>query len=293
MSKQVGTKPYQTPRNADLGTMAYQDSNAVNIDGGVIRSDSLKVGESDNISSALTSLRGIGANTYLNIKRVDDERYIDIGHWVSDTQLEVGNANLYIKTQHEYDMYLGTKNTPRVRVSSDGVITLGKDTNSFYTTSNNSGTSVHVTGPVSLGWGLTSESRKGGRHVLGWYQTSPYGSGSYLHIRTSLWGGAGGNTQYIMGGFEIKGYRYVAGSANCHQFIQFHNWNGELPGYSRSNSGDWQPDNIAYVGSNGYVYLRLVNANYVGFTINLFQYPWYPTREISVTDTISSNSLTL
>ena len=26
MTKQVGTKPYQTPRNADLGTLAYQDS---------------------------------------------------------------------------------------------------------------------------------------------------------------------------------------------------------------------------------------------------------------------------
>lgn len=25
MTKQVGTKPYQTPRNADLGTLAYQD----------------------------------------------------------------------------------------------------------------------------------------------------------------------------------------------------------------------------------------------------------------------------
>ena len=32
MTKQVGTKPYQTPRNADLGTLAYQDHNDVAID---------------------------------------------------------------------------------------------------------------------------------------------------------------------------------------------------------------------------------------------------------------------
>ena len=31
MTKQVGTKPYQTPRNADLGTLAYQDHESVEI----------------------------------------------------------------------------------------------------------------------------------------------------------------------------------------------------------------------------------------------------------------------
>jgi hypothetical protein len=31
MSKLVGTKPYQTPRNADLGTLAYQDKDNVNL----------------------------------------------------------------------------------------------------------------------------------------------------------------------------------------------------------------------------------------------------------------------
>lgn len=31
MSKLVGTKPYQTPRNADLGTLAYQDKDSTNL----------------------------------------------------------------------------------------------------------------------------------------------------------------------------------------------------------------------------------------------------------------------
>lgn len=34
MSKQIGTKPYQTPRNADLGTMAYIDPHEVQSEGG-------------------------------------------------------------------------------------------------------------------------------------------------------------------------------------------------------------------------------------------------------------------
>jgi len=36
MSKLIGNNPNQVPTNADLGTMAYQDTDSVNIDGGSI-----------------------------------------------------------------------------------------------------------------------------------------------------------------------------------------------------------------------------------------------------------------
>jgi len=53
MTKQVGTKPYQTPRNADLGTMAYQDA--------------------DNASLKSPSIVGEDNDTALSIKKPNGE----------------------------------------------------------------------------------------------------------------------------------------------------------------------------------------------------------------------------
>ena len=69
MSKVIGTAPYQVPTNADLGTMAFQDSSAVNITGGIIS----LTGSSSNVASIstttgaliLTGGAGIGGNLYV------------------------------------------------------------------------------------------------------------------------------------------------------------------------------------------------------------------------------------
>lgn len=74
MSSLIGNNPDQLPTNGDLGGMAFQDPKAVNITGGVIDVDSLKVsGGSVALASALAALELI----------VDGKQdAITIGSWI-------------------------------------------------------------------------------------------------------------------------------------------------------------------------------------------------------------------
>ena len=180
---------------------------------------------------------------------------------------------------------------------SDKKITMGPQVHNEASTTNTCGQAVHIAGG-SLGIGAvsnyTTRSGEGGRYVLGWYHANAYtgrSGNSYLHLVTSLWGGGSphGQSEFIMGGFKIKSYRYSpAGVAE--EIIMFHNWSGSLPGYSREHNGTWDPGNAAYVNSNGYVTIRLNSQNYVGYIIDLIQYNWYPVRDITVTAATFSNS---
>ena len=180
--------------------------------------------------------------------------------------------------------------TVKIYVGDDGTITMGKNVNSYVATSGDSGTELHVTGPISFGQGNTSEWSKAGRRVLGWYSTTYHSSGSYTHIETDLWGGGSpyGQSEYIMGGFEIRGYRY-ASPGHSFEMIGFHNWGGSLAAYNVASMGNWSAGCIAYVGSNGYVYIRVPNGAYYGFIIDVYQYAWYPIRDINVVN-IHQNS---
>ena len=180
--------------------------------------------------------------------------------------------------------------TVKIYVGDDGTITMGKNVNSYVATSGDSGTELHVTGPISFGQGNTSEWSKAGRRVLGWYSTTYHSSGSYTHIETDLWGGGSpyGQSEYIMGGFEIRGYRY-ASPGHSFEMIGFHNWGGGLSAYNVASMGNWSAGCIAYVGSNGYVYIRVPNGAYYGFIIDVYQYAWYPIRDINVVN-IHQNS---
>ena len=57
MSKLVGTKPYQTPRNADLGTLAYQDADYLNLENSIIKGPTY-------LSSNFNSETGIAGNGF-------------------------------------------------------------------------------------------------------------------------------------------------------------------------------------------------------------------------------------
>jgi hypothetical protein len=138
-------------------------------------------------------------------------------------------------------------------------------------------------------------SNRDGRYITGWWVGATSGSYSWLHIKTNLWGGGSprGNDMYIMGGFHIMGY-YYSNPGNCDQWIMFHNWSGTTQNaYNRTNAGNWAPDNAAYVGSDGYVYLRLASSTYMGYHIDLHQTPIYPLRDITVLSTTYSNSSTI
>jgi hypothetical protein len=155
----------------------------------------------------------------------------------------------------------------------------------------NNSSAINEPGIINVG----AISNRDGRYVVGWWVGYTGGGTTYRHIKTSLWGGGSpyGNSDYIMGGFHIMGY-YYSTPGQCDQWITFHNWSGSTQnGYNRSNAGNWTPDNAAYVGADGYVYIRLVSAGYMAYHIDLHQFPIYPVRNITVVSVTDSNALTI
>ena len=236
-----------------------------------------------NANSALT-IGGSFINSYSSTIYLDNNNTSGADGWLNTTddswtlKTNAGQGGLAIGT--------GTpqSSTARIHIGNDGTITMGKSVSGYVGTSGDSNSQLHVTGPITFGHGNISEWKKGGRRVLGWYSTSYHSSGSYTHIETDLYGGSGSNNDYIMGGFEIRGYRY-ANPGHSHEVIGFHNWSGGLAGYNVASMGNWTAGCIAYVGSNGYVYVRVPNSSYYGFIIDLYQYAWYPIRDIKVVAT--------
>jgi len=131
------------------------------------------------------------------------------------------------------------------------------------------------------------------RRTLSWYHAGPNSSYTYQHLVTDVWGGGSphGQTEYIMGGFTIKGYRYSpAGCSN--EDIFFHNWGGGMHGYSRHYHGTYDPGNAAYIHSTGYVALRLATGVYTVYDIDLYQFAVYTARDFNVTTVTYSNNTT-
>ena len=262
-----------------------------------IRGDGrITIGEVGANSNAALTIGGSFINSYSSTIYLDNNNTGGADGWINTTddswtlKTNAGQSGLVIGT--------GTpqSSTARIHIGNNGLITMGKSVQSHVSTSGDSGSHIHTTGPVAIGHNSDqSEWRKGGRVVKGWYAVGyrDTGSGSYIHINTDLWGGgsAQGNSDYIMGGFEIRGHRYSTGSSVAHHFIYFHNWSGNTgSGYSVSSSGNWNASPSAYVNSSGYVTLRVPNGSYYGFIIDLHQYNWYPIRNITVTSVQVSSS---
>jgi len=131
------------------------------------------------------------------------------------------------------------------------------------------------------------------RRTLSWYHAGPNSSYTYQHLVTDVWGGASppGDTEYIMGGFTIKGYRYNPGGCS-NEDIFFHNWGGSMHGYSRHYHGTFDPGNAAYIHSTGYVALRLRTGVYTVYDIDLYQFAVYTARDFNVTTVTYSNNTT-
>ena len=236
------------------------------------------------ISNSALTIGGNFINSYSSTIYLDNNNTGGQDGWINTTddswtlKTNAGQGGLAIGT--------GTpqSSTARIHIGNDGTITMGNSVQGYVNTSGDSNSQLHVTGPITFGHGNISEWKKGGRRVLGWYSISYHSSGSYTHIETDLYGGSGSNNDYIMGGFEIRGYRY-SGTGHSHEMIGFHNWSGGMAGYNVASMGNWTAGCIAYVGSNGYVHIRVPNAAYHGFVIDLYQYAWYPIRDIKVVAT--------
>ena len=152
-------------------------------------------------------------------------------------------------------------------------------------------------GGHSVGDGNTGDVHKPGVRVLGWYNANASNSSnSYLHLVTSLWGGGSphGNSQYIMGGWEITGHSYSTNASFGKCGVFFHNWSGSVaPGYSINYTGSFTNFAHVYVNSSGYVTVRLAAAAYRGYWLDLYQAGHYTTRDINVTAATFSSSSTL
>ena len=236
------------------------------------------------ISNSALTIGGTFINSYSSTIYLDNNNTGGADGWINTTddswtlKTNAGQGGVVIGT--------GTpqSSTARIHIGNDGTITMGKSVSGYAGTSGDSDSQLHITGPITFGHGNISEWKKGGRRVLGWWSTSYHSNGSYTHIETDLYGGSASNSDYIMGGFEIRGYRY-SNPGHCHEVIGFHNWSGSLASYNVASMGNWTAGCIAYVGSNGYVYIRVPNGSYYGFIIDLYQYAWYPIRDIKVVAT--------
>ena len=203
---------------------------------------------------------------------------------VDDNSTTPGTAS----TSFSVSRYNGSDWKNPFRISTEGVVQLrGLSTDAEPQVSG--GEILAVNGPQAYGYEA--------RYVQGiWGPKQASNAQQYTHLVTDMWGGGSphGNTEYIMGGFFITGYRYAT-NANLHDVIQFHNWNGSMYNYTRDELGSWTGATYAYVNSSGWVTLRLYlggNNSYRCFTVDFVQYGnLYSKRTAKVTaETQSANA---
>jgi hypothetical protein len=78
-------------------------------------------------------LNVIGTNVYMNIANSNDTRYVNLGLWVAGrAQFEVGNGDLFIKTQTNNFLALGTNTVIRLYITGGGNVLIGSTTDSGY-----------------------------------------------------------------------------------------------------------------------------------------------------------------
>ena len=271
-------------RIADSGRLCYSP-------------DSNFAAESTNIAMSIIASGGdIAGYPGINIRSTDSGGGTNSMNGMSIITTD-GNWSLYNNSGNVHGLGLFAGNSASsgncgFYLRSDKKITMGPQVNNEAHSTNTCGQAVHIAGG-SLGLGALSnysaQSGTGGRHVLGWYHANAFtnkGSNTHLHLVTSLWGGGSphGQSEFMMGGFHIHGYKYHS-SGISEEIIYFHNWSGSLANYSRHHHGNWDPGNSAYVNSSGYVTIKLSAGNYYGYTIDLMTFNWYPVRDIRVTST--------
>ena len=175
-----------------------------------------------------------------------------------------------------------------------GTYTLNAGTGASGTGSNQ--TRIQVDGAIDMGY-------QGRFTSCIWGPTVLASNGRYTHLRTSMWGGGSphGNTEYIMGGFLITGYRYQS-NANHRMLHQFHNWNDILYNYSANNlidGGGWSGGSggasHVYIDSTGFVTIRLdsESSNYRMFMVDYVNYSIYSKVDSAITAITVSNNTTV
>ena len=281
------------------------DTNTLKVDS---TNNRVGVGTTTGGHSARLKIGGTDSGGYAAAIQLENDNAGGNGGWMLTT-----DNNWTIQTSAgQGGLALGiggaqTNNTSMF-VGADGLVVIGghnEDLNTWISNSSSSGTGIHLMDAVSVGRGGDASNHaseygyEAGRRVIGWWHgQANSASGNYLHLRTSLWGGGSphGQSEYIMGGFQIKGHRYSSGSSVSDQTIYFHNWSASTNnGYSMSNNGaSWNPNNAVYVDSTGYCTIRLECGSYNCYFIDCHQIGlFYPVRDIRVTNEIYSANTTI
>jgi hypothetical protein len=89
--------------------------------------DDMNITAADNINLSADILKysNVAGDGYFNMTG-SSSRYADSGFWVANNyQLEVGNADIYIKTQQARSISFGTTNQSRMRIDPDGHTSIG------------------------------------------------------------------------------------------------------------------------------------------------------------------------
>ena len=242
-------------------------------------------------------------NNAYNNNLVLDRGKVGIGTASPDYQLDIENSSHAVMRLHA-----GTDKSASLRLKNNAqdwdVNCQTNDNFAVYNQTNSTqpfrifptaqgGAISHTLGGHSVGHGNAGEVNNSGCKVLGWYNANAHSSNNYLHLVTSLWGGGSphGNSEYIMGGFEITGHAYATNTSHGKCNVFFHNWSGSVAsGYSLSYTGAYTGFALVYVNSSGYVTVRLAAGSYKAYWLDLFQAGHYPMRTINVTAATFSDS---
>ena len=116
------------------------------------------------------------------------------------------------------------------------------------------------------------------RSFYNWYQAGWQGNSTYWHMKTSMYGGATGNTMYTMSLF--KGYMYSYEGSVREGSYGFHNWSNVI--YNPAATGNLFT--TVYNSSDGYVVLVIPSGSgETGVTIDWHQAFGYPFVTAQVT----------
>ena len=196
-----------------------------------------------------------------------------------DLSLYRSNNSKYVYLSSYYNCYIDPQ-------QASAVVGIGGAGTGIANSGQGGNTTLDVQGPV-----------RNKRVMRGWYLCGPITStNAYRHIKTNLWmgGSPAGNTEYIMGGFEAKGYAYGGTHLGFgHGTCMFHNWSGAFYSLDVRNFGKAGFMQSPYVSSDGYCVIVLRQNTYCQPVIDFCQYYTpYPWRSSYVTAETTSNNLT-
>jgi hypothetical protein len=166
------------------------------------------------------------------------------------------------------------------------------------------GTVLSNNGPVVMGRSDGSDSGASGaaagpsnepRCIRNWFTYAGPGTnaGSYVHMKTNLDGGTGGNVDFTMSVFTYHDYYAYGSNYSGYGTIGWHNWSGTLYNVQLQNYGNWNLVQSSYLSSDGYVVLvAYLSSSYAQFSLDWAQWGGYNFRNRKITNVAQHSAAT-